>query len=199
MRYYHPSPDLSTNWLRSRHWLYALALGGLLVGLLPVGCAQEMTVVREDHIVDMDSSLLQQLQFFSGENSIVFQADSTKIAMEIWDEELPAGKVVTKFNLIIAPNTAGRATYYDPVTRELFILFDEALPALSYMNNGRGLALTTKVVTIEDVTYYRVPRFTTRGIATSDVAAPLYLISMKASLDQIRVEDRKAKGAKALD
>ena len=199
MRYYYLSPDLRTSRQRSRHWLYALALGGLLVGLLPVGCAQEMTVVREDHVVDMDSTLLQQLQFFSGEESIVFQTASTSITTEIWDEELPPGKVVTKFHYIIPPNTAGRATFYDFVTRELFVLYDEALPALSYMDNGHGLALTTEVITIGGVNYYRVPRFSVRGMVTSDLAAPLYLTSMKAGLDQIRVEDRKAKGADALD
>ena len=199
MRYYHRSQQHSIDWLRERHWLYVLALGGLLVGLLPVGCAQEMTVIQSVDIVDLDSTYLQQIQFFSGETPIVFQADSTKITMEIWDDEMPVGKVLTKFHFIIPPNTAGRATFYDNLTKELFVLYDEVLPALSYMDNGRGLALITAIVTIEGVTYYRVPRFTTRGIATSDVAAPFFLTTMKASLDQFRVDVRDAKGMKALD
>ncbi len=199
MRYYHRSPQLDIDWLRGRHWLFTLALGGLLVGLLPVGCAQEMTVVRAVDIVDLDSTHLQQLQFFSGEYPIVFQADSAQITMEIWDDEMPPGKVITKFHFIIPPNTAGRATFYDILTKELFVLYDEALPALSYMDNGRALALITAVVTVEGVTYYRVPRFTVRGIATSDVVAPLYLTTMKASLDQFRVDVRDAKGVKALE
>ena len=119
--------------------------------------------------------------------------------METFDEEMPPGIVVTEHQFVIPANTAGRASHFDPLTEDLFILYDENLPALSYRDNGRGLALTTLAISIDDVSYLRIMRFDSRDIATADWTMPLFLKVMEANLTRVRVEDRKASGLPSLD
>lgn len=171
----------------------------LLAGILLAGCAQELVSIGVTDVQNLSPGDLERIQFFSGPITIVFQADTMEVTVEIFDEEMPPGIVVTEHQFIIPANTAGRASHFDPLTKDLFILYDENLPALSYRDTGRGLALTTAVINIDDVPYLRVMRFHRRGVTTADQARPLFLKVMEANLTRVRVEDQKASGLPALD
>ena len=171
----------------------------LLAVFLLAGCAQGLVNIGVTDLQDLSPGDLERLQFFSGPITIVFQADTMEVTLEIFDEQMPPGIVVTEHQFIIPANTAGRASHFDPVTKDLFILYDENLPALSYRDMGLGLALTATVINIDDVPYLRVMRFNRRGVTSADQAMPLFLKVMEANLTRVRVEDRKASGLPALD
>lgn len=175
------------------------ALACLLAGLLLAGCAQELVTIGLSDVRNLSTGDLERIQFFSGPIAIVFQSDTTEVTVEIFDEEMPPGIVVTEHQFIIPANTAGRASHFDPLTEDLFILYDENLPALSYRDTGRGLALTTILIDFDGTPYWRVMRFSSRGITTADQARPLFLKVMEANLTRVRVEDRKASGLPAQD
>ncbi len=174
-------------------------LACLLAVFLLAGCAQELVSIGVTDVQGLSPGDLERIQFFSGPIAIVFQSDTMEVTVEIFDEEMPPGIVVTEHQFIIPANTAGRASHFDPLTKDLFILYDENLPALSYRDTGRGLALTTTVINIDDVPYLRVMRFYRRGITSADQAMPLFIKVMEANLTRVQVEDRKASGLPALD
>ncbi|MCH7528707.1 MAG: hypothetical protein IH972_04065 [Candidatus Marinimicrobia bacterium] len=182
-------------WLRVRD----RTLACLLAGFMLAGCAQELVNIGLSDVQNLAPGDLERVQFFSGPVAIVFQADTMEITVETFDEEMPPGIVVTEHQFVIPANTAGRASHFDPLTEDLFILYDENLPALSYRDNGRGLALTTLAINIDDVSYLRIMRFDNRDIATADWTMPLFLKVMEANLTRVRVEDRKASGLPSLD
>ncbi len=175
------------------------ALACLLAGFMLAGCAQKLVNIGLSDVQNLAPGDLERVQFFSGPVPIVFQADTMGITVETFDEEMPPGIVVTEHQFVIPANTAGRASHFDPVTEDLFILYDENLPALSYRDNGRGLALTTLAINIDDVSYLRIMRFDNRDIANADWAMPLFLKVMEANLTRVRVEERKASGLPSRD
>ncbi len=175
------------------------ALTCLLAGFLLAGCAQELVNIGVTDVQNLSPGDLERVQFFSGPEPIVFKADTTEVTLEIVDEQMPPGILVTEHHFVIPANTAGRASHFDPISEELFILYDENLPALSYRDTGRGLALTTVWINIDGRPYWRVMRFYSRGVANADWAMPLFLKVMEANLTRVQVEDRKASGLPALD
>ena len=183
------------------HRLRALstALACLLAGFMLAGCAQKLVNIGLSDVQNLAPGDLERVQFFSGPVTIVFRADTMEVTVQTFDEEMPPGIVVTEHQFVIPANTAGRASHFDPLTEDLFILYDENLPALSYRDNGRGLALTTLAINIDDVSYLRIMRFDNRDIADADWAVPLFLKVMEANLTRVRVEERKASGLPSLD
>lgn len=115
-----------------------------------------MISVRSADVRGLSSSVVKTLQFYSGPESIVFEAQTDEVIREIKRQTLSLINLSTEYRLTIKKKTPGSVMRFDPVSTEIRVKFDADIPALLYIDNGEGLELVTFEFKVDGLTYTRV-------------------------------------------
>ncbi len=162
--------------------------GLLILGL--IRCGAPLVVITAEDLAELNSADLRKLQYFSGNEEIIFEAQSEELVQQVRRQALISTSQRTDHRLTIDKNTPGTLVRYDRISREYHIRFDPDLPTLFYQDLGQGLELMTDGIMIEGIQYARVlkvPR-SNRGLLSS---SDRRYLAIRMDAETKRRKDRK--------
>lgn len=168
---------------------FPAALGGIFI-LALASCGAPLMVITADDLAEVPAAELRKLQFYSGDEKIVFEAQSKELVQQIRRQALISTSQQTEHRLTIDKNTPGTLVRVDRISREYHIRFDPDLPPLFYQDLGQGLELMTDEIKVEGLTYARalnVPR-SSRGMLSS---GDRRFLAIRMDAETKRRKDRK--------
>ena len=178
---------------RHSHKTQVRAVRAAIWGLLILGltrCGAPLVVITAEDLAELPTADLRKLQFYSGGEKIIFEADSDELVQQVRRQELISTSHRTEHRLTIEKNTPGTLVRFDRISREYHIRFDLDLPTLLYQDLGQGLELMTDEIMIKSIKYKRaldVPR-TNRGQLSS---GDRRYLAIRMDADTKRRKDRK--------
>ena len=169
------------------------AVRAAIWGLLILGltrCGAPLVVITAEDLAELPTTELRKLQFYSGGEAIIFEAQSDELVQQVRRQALISTSHRTEHRLTIDKNTPGTLVRFDRISREYHIRFDLDLPTLFYQDLGQGLELMTDEIMIKSIKYKRVlevPR-TNRGLLSS---GDRRYLAIRMDAETKRQKDRK--------